>query len=87
MCSTCSTAPAAYDAVNGGPTNLKLEDALGLALQLGVTAKLGGPWSITGSWSTAQVKTRLTTNTLGLLRSADITLRPSLFIIAVGYSF
>jgi len=77
----------AYDAVNGGPTNLKLDDALGLALQLGITAKLGGPWSITGSWSTAQVKTKLTTNTLGLQRSMDITFRPSIFIIAAGYSF
>lgn len=77
----------AYDAVNGGPTNLKLDDAWGLALQLGVTAKLGGPWSITGSWSTARVKTTLTTNTLGIQRSADITFRPSMFIISAGYSF
>jgi outer membrane protein len=78
---------SAFDAINGGPTNLKMDDSVGLALQLGITAKLGGPWSITGSWSTARIKTRLTTNTLGLQRDMDITFHPSMFIIAAGYSF
>lgn len=75
------------DAINGGPTNIKLKDSIGLALQLGVTAKLGGPWSITGAWSTAQVNTKMTTNTLGVQRTADITFRPSVVTVAVGYSF
>lgn len=78
---------AVNDAINGGPTTLKLDDSIGLALQLGVTAKLGGPWSLTGAWSTAQVKTKLTTNTYGIERTADITFHPSVFTIAVGYSF
>lgn len=78
---------AVNDAINGGPTTLKLDDSFGLALQLGVTAKLGGPWSLTGVWSTAQVKTKLTTNTYGIERTADITFHPSVFTIAVGYSF
>ena len=78
---------AINDAVNGGPTTIKLKDSVGLALQLGVTAKLGGPWSITGSWSTAQVKTKMTTNTLGIQRTADITFHPSVVTVAVGYSF
>lgn len=75
------------DAINGGPTTLKLKDSVGLAMQLGVTAKLGGPWSITGAWSTAQVKTKLTTNTYGIERTADISFRPSVLTVAVGYSF
>lgn len=78
---------AVNDAINGGPTTLKLKDSVGLALQLGVTAKLGGPWSVTGAWSTAQVKTKLTTNTYGIERTADITFKPSVFTLAVGYSF
>jgi len=78
---------AVNDAINGGPTTLKLKDSVGLALQLGVTAKLGGPWSITGAWSTAQVKTKLTTNTYGIERTADITFKPSVFTLALGYSF
>ena len=78
---------AVNDAINGGPTTLKLKDSIGLALQLGVTAKLGGPWSVTGAWSTAQVKTKLTTNTYGTERTADISFKPSVFTLAVGYSF
>ncbi len=78
---------AVNDAINGGLTTLKLKDSVGLAFQLGATAKLGGPWSVTGAWSTAQVKTKLTTNTYGIVRSADITFRPSVFTVAVGYSF
>jgi outer membrane protein len=78
---------AVNDAVNGGPTTLKLKDSVGPAMQLGVTAKLGGPWSVTGAWTTARVKTTLTTNTLGIERTADITFHPSVFILAVGYSF
>ena len=78
---------AVNNAINGGPTSLKLDDSVGLALQLGVTAKLGGPWSVTGAWSTAQVKTKLTSNTLGIERTADIKFRPSVLTVAVGYSF
>jgi len=75
------------DAVNGGPTTIKLKDSVGLAAQLGVTAKLGGPWSVTGAWSTARVSTKMTTNTLGIERTADIVFHPSVLTIAVGYSF
>lgn len=75
------------DAVNGGPTNIKLKDSVGLALQLGLTYQLGGPWSLTGAWSTAKVKTKLTTNTLGIERTSDITFSPSVLTLAVGYSF
>ncbi len=78
---------AVNDATNGGPTSIKLSSSIGPAMQLGVTAKLGGPWSLTGSWSTARVKTTMTSNTLGIERKADILFHPSIFIVAVGYSF
>ncbi len=75
------------DAVNGGPTTIKLTSSMGLALQLGLSAKLGGPWSLTGSWSTARVRTTMTTNTLGIERTAGITFHPSVMTVALGYSF
>ena len=78
---------AAGDAINGGPTTLKLKNSVGAALQVGLTAKLGGAWSITGALATAQVKTKLTTNTLGIERTADIKFSPTVFILAAGYSF
>jgi hypothetical protein len=33
------------------------------------------------------VRTKLTTNTLGVLRSADIRFRPTVFVLSAGYSF
>ena len=78
---------AVGDDINGGRTTLKLKDSAGLALQAGVTAKLGGAWSITGAIATAQVKTKLTTNTLGIERKADIKFSPTVLIVSAGYSF
>ena len=75
------------NSLNGGITNSKLTDSWGLAAQVGATYKLGGPWSLTGVFSTADVKTTLTTNTLGIERKTDVKFNPSVFTLAVGYSF
>lgn len=78
---------AAGNTLNGGPTSLNLEDSIGLAMHAGATYRLGGPWSVTAAVTTAQVKTKLTTNTLGIVRTADITFHPVVFTMALGYSF
>ncbi len=78
---------AVNDAVNGGATTISLKSSIGAALQLGASYKLSGPWSLTAAWSTARVRTTMTTNTLGIERSADITFHPSVLTLAVGYSF
>ena len=78
---------AVNNAVNGGPTTIKMTDSFGPAAQLGLSVKLGGPWSVTGSWSTARVKSTVTTNTLGIERTSQITFHPSVATVAVGYSF
>ena len=78
---------AVNDAINGGPTTIKMKDSVGPAAQVGLSVKLGGPWSVTGSWSTARVKSTVTTNTLGIERTSDITFHPSVATLAVGYSF
>lgn len=78
---------AANDALNGGPTSIRLDDSVGLALQVGLNVKLTDQWSLSGSWATAQVKSLLTTNTLGQLRYSDITFHPSVLTVALGYRF
>ncbi|MFM6990002.1 MAG: OmpW/AlkL family protein [Rhodoferax sp.] len=82
-----ASSTAVNNTVNGGPTSIKLSDSVGLALQLGVSVKLDGPWSLNAAWSTAQVKTKMTTNTLGIERSADVSFKPSVLSLSVGYSF
>ena len=78
---------ATNDAVNGGPTSITMTDSKGLAMHLGVTAKISGPWSATASWATAKVNSTVTTNTLGIERKLDVKFNPSVLTLAVGYSF
>lgn len=78
---------AAGDALNGGPSSISLEDSVGLALQAGVAWQLSSEWSVSASLATARVKSEITTNTLGIERHADITFKPQVFTVAMGYSF
>ena len=78
---------AAGNALNGGATSLSMEDSMGLAAQGGVTYRFDNQWSLSGSIATAQVRSRITTNTLGIQRTADITFKPRVYTIALGYSF
>ena len=78
---------AINDAVNGGPTHIKLKSSLGLAAQVGVIYQFNPVWSVSASLATAAVKTQETTNTLGIIRMADIDFKPAVFALAVGYTF
>lgn len=78
---------AVNDKVNGGPTSIKLSSSTGLAFQVGATAQISGPWSANIVWSTAQVKTKMTSNTLGIERNSDVTMSPSVLTLSVGYTF
>jgi outer membrane protein len=82
-----TTSTAANNALDGGPTSVSLKDSYGLALHGGVTYRLSDQWSVSASLATAQVKSKITTNTLGIERSADIEFKPRVFTVAAGYSF
>ena len=82
-----TSSTAAGNAINGGPTSISLEDSIGLALQGGMTYRFNDQWSLSAALITAQVKSKITTNTLGIQRSADIKFKPTVFTVAVGYSF
>lgn len=82
-----ASSTAVNDKVNGGPTSIKLSSSTGLAFQVGATAQISGPWSASIVWSTAQVKTKMTSNTLGIERNADVTMSPSVITLSVGYTF
>lgn len=78
---------AAGNALNGGATSISLQDSVGLALQAGLAWRLNQQWSLSAALATAQVESKITTNTLGIERSADISFRPRVFTLAMGYSF
>lgn len=77
----------AGNALNGGPSSISLEDSVGLALQAGVVYRLSQAWAVSVSLATARVKTTITTNTLGIRRTADVSFRPRVLTVAMGYSF
>jgi outer membrane protein len=82
-----ATSTAAGNAINGGATNIALEDSVGLAWQLGASYQINDQWSLSGAWASAKVRTTITTNTLGTVRTADIKFRPSVFTLSMGYAF
>ena len=82
-----TSSTTAGDALNGGATSISLEDSVGLALQGGVTYQITHQWSVSAALATARVKSKITTNTLGIERSAHIRFNPRVFTVAVGYSF
>lgn len=81
------TSTAAGNALNGGPTNIALEDSWGLAAQAGVDYRINDRWSIHGSVATARVKTHLVATTAGQARELDIRFRPVVFTLSAGYRF
>jgi outer membrane protein len=78
---------AAGNAATGGPTKLSLTNSVGPAGTVGFTYKLADHWEFDSSYSIARVKTRLTANTEGVIRTTDISFGPQALIVAIGYMF
>lgn len=78
---------AAGAAVSGGPTSISLPASVGPAVTAGVTYHLTDRWHFTASYSVAQVNSKLTTDTAGILRSNEVHFWPNAVVASVGYSF
>ena len=78
---------AAGNALNGGPTNISLDDSWGLAAQAGLDYRINDRWSLHGSVATARVKTHLIATTAGQAREVDIRFHPVVFTLSAGYRF
>jgi outer membrane protein len=78
---------AAGDAATGGPTKLSLTSSTGPAGTVGFVYKFAQNWSFDASYSIARVKTHLTADTAGVIRTTDISFGPQALVLAVGYSF
>ncbi len=74
-------------AVSGGPTSISLPSSVGPAVTAGVTYRWSARWHFNASYSVAQVNSRLTTDTAGILRSNEVHFWPNAVVVSVGYSF
>jgi len=81
------TTTAAGNAAFGGPTRLSLTASVGPAATIGVGYHVSGPWHAYASYSIAQVKSDLTANTAGVVRTTNISFGPQTLIFSLGYSF
>jgi outer membrane protein len=78
---------AAGNAASGGPTRLSLTASVGPAVTGGLTYRITDNWHLHGSYSWSQVKTNLTADTDGVIRTTRISFGPQALVISVGYSF
>jgi outer membrane protein len=78
---------AAGNAAFGGPTRISLSASVGPAATIGVGYHVSGPWHVYASYSIAQVKSDMTANTAGVVRTTNISYGPQTLIFSLGYSF
>ena len=78
---------AAGAAVSGGPTSISLPSSVGPAVTAGVTYHWTDRWHFTASYSVAQVNSKLSTDTAGIIRSNEVHFWPNAVVVSVGYSF
>jgi len=75
------------NAASGGPTKLSLTSSVGAAGTVGLAYNISGHWNAYASYSISQVKTRLTADTGGVIRTTHIDFGPQAAVVSVGYSF
>jgi outer membrane protein len=73
--------------VSGGPTRLSLTASVGPAVTGGVTYRISDRWAAHASYSWSQVKSTLTADTDGVIRTTRISFGPQALVVSVGYSF
>lgn len=75
------------NALNGGPTSISLPPSIGPAITAGLSYKVTDRWHLYASYSVAQVNSKLTANTAGMIRTTDIRFWPNAIVLAAGFAF
>jgi outer membrane protein len=78
---------AAGNAASGGPTSISLPSSVGPAVTAGLSYEVAERWHVYASYSVAQVNSKLTADTAGILRTSEIHFWPNALVISVGYAF
>jgi outer membrane protein len=78
---------AAGNAASGGPTSISLPVSVGPAVTAGLSYEINDRFHVYASYSIAQVNSRLTSDTAGILRTSEIHFWPNAVVLSAGYSF
>jgi outer membrane protein len=74
-------------AASGGPTKLSLSSSVGPAVTGGLAWRLAPRWHVYASYSWSEVKTNLSADTAGEIRTTRISFSPQPIIVSFGYAF
>jgi outer membrane protein len=75
------------NAVSGGPTSISLPSSIGPAATVGLGWQVAYHCTINASYSFSQVKTELSADTAGIIRTTHVSFGPEALVVAVGYQF
>jgi outer membrane protein len=75
------------NAASGGPTKLSLTSSVGPVGTVGLAYHLVNHWNMYASYSVSQVKSKLSADTAGVIRTTHISFGPQALVVSVGYSF
>jgi len=75
------------NAVSGGPTSISLPSSIGPAATAGLGWQVAPHFTINASYSFSQVKTHLSADTDGVIRTTHVSFGPEALVIAAGYQF
>jgi len=75
------------NAASGGPTKLSLTSSVGPVGTVGLAYHVVNHWNMYASYSVSQVKSKLSADTAGVIRTTHISFGPQALVVSVGYSF
>jgi outer membrane protein len=75
------------NAGSGGPTKVSLTASVGPAATAGLTYRISDRFHLHASYSFSQVKTHLSADTDGVIRTSYISFGPQALVVSAGFSF
>jgi outer membrane protein len=78
---------AAGNAAFGGPTKISLTASVEPAVTGGLDYHVSKRWHVYASYSWSNVKTNLTADTAGVIRTTRINFSPRVVVVSAGFSF
>lgn len=78
---------AAGDAISGGPTSISLPASVGVAGTVGLSYRFSNRFNVNASYDAAVIRSELTADTAGFLRTSDINFGVRAVVVSFGFLF
>ncbi|HUN25740.1 MAG TPA: OmpW family outer membrane protein [Steroidobacteraceae bacterium] len=78
---------AAGDEISGGPTQISLPASVGIAGTVGLSYRIANRFHVYASYSASTIRSKLTADTAGVLRTSSISFGPQAVVVSLGWAF